>query len=955
MKVHFPIHGIVFVLFSVLGFACQSNMHLTNYLFDFGTHASPVRERFTSVSPDIAYSSEQGYGWINNSFERIGFDLEVVKPANRMLQDGISATDSLVYRIDADPGTYIFTISIGKGSNDPMHMAVKVNDITINDSTSTPWLQLKYRTISQKVTLEKDHAIVTIATKNNNGVAVHGIELRPLVEWEHFETPTLLDQDTTAISLQRQFLRNKLIEEPTNIQIINQLYDLDKFLLATYYYDIGWWSWAVNQTGLSIFPRYHIASDLLRQIIADEDHPLYDKSVYLLARAHYWLYKEQGNEYNRESYEYYFDLLHDKHPEHRLLSMYVGENIIHESSCNTSDPNAPLWANYQREAICRMQEMIHWWADSAQADNGELGGKFGDDVEILRWWLPNILGADDQKARMAYTKLVDGVWNSGLLERAFSKKVEDVEHSAELFRDTHPAMFLMNYGNPIYVERCLVSMQNFRDTWTGINSHGHRHFKSCYLSASAIDETPPYAVDVPLNARATLPGLWAAWYNQNPTTIQLFTEWGNAWVEDAARSDNGKPAGLMPAAVAYKDERIGGYAPEWYNPGEGLGWDYFDWESLGHVGEMYNQLLGLYAITGQKSLLNPMNSTFDFMMAHGDPQNINETTPGSEDWAAAQLWGKTFEGLSPDGNIMELYGSARALIGTDRYDELIKKAGRHYSQYRLTGEEEYVEEGLKAILETIRYNYPLYTREVKFTDRVDVPYVDLLFGMYTGHIGSGFEFPGLSATWKNTGPDIAILVGESNHKSLQAQLFNFGTSKAVGMYTWQLKPGQYELVVKRKSDGKALAKQLLEISERTSYVEFEIPSNELVALQITQQKEYKGLSFPRVDLAITPEDIKIAGNWDQNGAIPIEVTIHNIGNKDAGAFMVSILDVNGEDILASQTVKYLEAPNDLNPRLKTIKLSIPGNINKQEILVDVKMDEPEITLVNNKVHKNLKR
>lgn len=942
-------------LAAILITACQHRSNMANHLYDFGTPTSQLATGFQSVQSSSVYDPQIGYGWMNSSYQRKDFDLEKITPMDKLLKDGIVAEDSLVFRVDAARGNYIFTISLGNGTKDPMDMAVTINGEEIQDSTSTPWLRIKYRAISQKVNLKADYAIIKIASKNGSGVAVHGIELRPEIEWEDFDTATLLNQDTLEISRQITKLELKLSNNSNNIQYINQLNILNKYKFAAYYYDIGWWSWAVEQTGLSVFDRYHIASDLLRQIIVDTDGPFYDRSMYLLARAHYWLYKEQGNEYNRESYEKYFGMLYAKFPDHDMIKMYHGDNVAHKSPYQTSDPKAPAWANYQRESVHRLQEMMHWWADSVQADNGELGGKFGDDVEILRWWLPSILGADDQKARNAYTKLVDGVWNSGLLERAFSKKVEDVEHSAELFRDTHPAMFLMNYGNPIYVERCLVSMQNFRDLWTGINSYGHRHFKSCYLSASAIDETAPNAVDVPLNARATLPGLWATWYNQNPSTIQLFSEWGAAWVEDAARTENGKPAGVLPAAVSYLDDKIGGYAPQWHNPGKGLGWEYFDWESLGHVCEMYNQLLGLYAVTGEKSLLEPMNTTFDYMMDHKNPKPIDETIPGSEEWTASQLWGMTKEGSEPNKSLMKLFGSAKAITGTTRYDDLIKKSGRHYSQYLATGEEKYIEEGLEEILGTIRYNYPLYTREVKFTDRVNIPHDDLLFGMYTGHIGSGFEFPGLSATWKKTGPDMAILVGNSDKDALNAQLYNFGETKEIGMHTWQLVPGRYKLTLTSKNtQAEELLSKEIEINERTSYTAFDIPSNQLVALKIEQLSTYKALVFPRADAAISIEDIAIQDGWDKQGNIPLVVTVHNIGNKLAKSIEVKVYDTHSSRLLETQRINSLEAPNDLAPRSKAVEFSLSKDIRNQQIRVELTMKDSEITLLNNEILMEMK-
>ncbi|MFY0653653.1 MAG: hypothetical protein JXQ96_16535 [Cyclobacteriaceae bacterium] len=928
--------------------SCNQNSTKTNYLYDFGPLNSELADGFIAVKSNTKYESEIGFGWIGSNV-KAEFDNEKTKPMNLLLKDGISAKDSLVFRIDAEPGDYVFTMNLGNGTSEPMDMVVTINNEEVMDSTATPWLRLNYRSIAQKVSLTKDHAIIKVTSKNGSAVALHGLELRPQIDWEDFETATLLDQDTLQISNQIRAIESKLSEDSGNVNLINQLNILKKYKLAAYYYDIGWWSWAVKQTGLSIFNRYHIASDLLRQIIVDDESPLYDRSVYLLARAHYWLYLEQGNEYNREQYEKHFKMLYTKFPDHPMVKMYNGDKVPHKSPYEKIDTQAPKWANYQRESMYRLQEMMHWWADSVQADNGELGGKFGDDVEILRWWLPGILGADDQKARKAYTKLVNGVWNSGLLERAFSKKIEDVEHSAELFRDTHPAMFLMNYGNPIYVERCLVSMQNFRDVWTGINSYGHRHFKSCYLSASAVDETPPYAVDVPLNARATLPGLWAAWYNQNPSTIDLFNEWGQAWIDDAARAENGKPSGVLPAAVSYVDDKIGGYSPEWHAPGKGLGWDYFDWESLGHICEMYNQLLGLYAIIGQKSLLKPMNTTFDYMMNHKNPKNIDATKPGSKEWVAAQLWGMNNGESRPNNNLMKLFGSAKAITGTTRFDDLIKTSGRQYSQYLVKGDEQYIEDGLEEILGTIRYNYPLFTTEVKFTDRVNIPHDDLLFGMYTGHIGSGYEFPGLSATWKNTGPDLAVLVGKCSNEELNAQIYNFGDSKEVGLNTWQLAPGKYKLSLVAKEENEELLGKEIEILERTSYTTFEVQSDNLLQLRIEQISSYESMTFPRADAALSEEDVYITKDWDQQGDIPINVTVHNIGNKTAKSINVQVFNAQNDTQLWSTIVDTLEAPNDLEPRTKVVQFTLPKEMKGKEIRIELSMNQSEITMLNNEV------
>ncbi len=194
-----------------------------------------------------------------------------------------------------------------------------------------------------------------------------------------------------------------------------------------------------QETGMNQIQRMYTATDLLEQVVADPADPVYYKALYLLARIHYWLYQEDEQLLPESKATIYFKELARVFPDHEVIQMYLGKQI--PTAFNAGDTTGiPRWAVLQYEAITRMQQVIHWWVEEKQAANGELGGKFGDDVELLRWWLPAVLGADDAIARKGYTRIADGIWNSDLLYRGYSKGVDDVEHSAELFRDSHPGM-----------------------------------------------------------------------------------------------------------------------------------------------------------------------------------------------------------------------------------------------------------------------------------------------------------------------------------------------------------------------------------------------------------------------------------------------------------------------------------------------------------------------------------
>jgi hypothetical protein len=675
---------------------------------------------------------------------------------------------------------------------------------------------------------------------------------------------------------------------------------------------------------------------MLEQIAASENDPLYDRAIYLLAKVHYWLDQEDHDPYHEATARKYFTILKNKYPDAPLIKMYLGEKIPFDIQHNVDPKGAPQWALKQHEAMQRMLKVIHWWVNEKQIANGELGGKYGDDVEILRWWLPAILGADDTTALKGYMRLADGVWNSGILERGFAKEVDDVEHSAELFRDTHPAMFMIRYGDPEYIERCLISMQNFEKVWTGITPKGHRHFRSCYLSASKVLDQAPMNVDVALNARAVLPGLWAAWYSGNPALIRLFSEWANAWVADAARADGGKPAGLMPAAIAFANDGIGEYTGKWYDPG--LAYDYYKWESLGHINEMQAQLIGMYGLTGNTSFLKPVDFCYNLMRQAALeklPENAEEGTLG---WAKKVLLQGGVDKGAADNPMAGIFAMAGQVGGHSKYNDFIAAHGNPYNKYLVDKDINTIDEGLETVLHSLRYNLPLLTSEVKFTDRVYVPGSDLLFGMYTGHFGAGYEYPSTLVTWKNTGPDMGVFVRQGNSKSATISLYNFGESRTVTMQTWMLEPGVYRLSTgtDTNDDGQIdadRAERTVVLKERVNQVQLEVPAAKLQALSIEQLKAGPKTG-PLADVAISDRDISIDGEQ-------LNVKVHNVGNVTASNINVELWAGNKK--IGSTRIKEIAAPNDLSPRWETVSFKFESG----KATIRVSIDLPEITTLNN--------
>ncbi|GAA4432018.1 hypothetical protein GCM10023091_03510 [Ravibacter arvi] len=910
-----------------------------NYLFDIGKAGAAARPGYVKVTPETVYDRTRGYGWLVPP--SAGFDTLYAKLPDTLFRDGLTASRELVFRVRLKPGSYFVSIMVGYPGSEPLRMKLSLNGRPLADSVVTPWYRLSYQTIRRKVRIAGDEATVRISPEGNGNVGIYALEFRPVTPPHVTAFSPGPETDTAEILRTIGGLEGKIQAGGNNLAAVNQLDMVRKYRQACDYYEMGGWSWATRRTGMNQIQRMYAVIDLLNQLVADPEDPLYGKALYLLAKTHFWLVKEDRMLLPDSREKAYFDQLASLYPGHELIRMYRGEQLETPFVSDLDPGNAPRWAVLQNEAMNRMQQVIHWWVKHRQAANGELGGKYGDDVEMLRWWLPAILGADDETARSGYTRLADGIWNSGALVRGYDKKVDDVEHSAELFRDSHTGMFLARYGDPVYLERAMISMQNFGSVWSAVNAHGHRHFKSYYFSATETWDGPPYGVDVPLNARALLPGLWLAWYNRTPRLTRELSEWASAWVEDARKQENGKPAGVIPPAVCFENERIGGYAPQWYDPE--LRYEYYQWDHLGHVAELYNHLSGMYGITRDSLFLQPVKQVAALMKEPG-PGNPNPQ-PGTLEWTRQTLVRGGEDqpaGAHPFGNVFAL---------TDRLTgntSLTGQYGSPYNRYLLTGDTEKLLEGFERLLESLRYNFPLMTSEVRFTDRVYARGSELLTGMYTGHFGRGFEYPSLVATWKNTGPNVAVFVRRGDDTSACISLYNAGPAREVTMYTWMLAPGEYEITLGTDANDdtvpeKIQDRQTVKITERVGAVPFRLPGKQGVVVHVRRLRQGAALPYKLADVAVS------AGGIRQNGAGKPEVycSVHNIGNAPAKEITVRLL-VDGKEE-QRQEIALLEAPDDLVPRNLPVAFPLVSGRRNRQLTITVSGNFREITSLNNTV------
>lgn len=591
-------------------------------------------------------------------------------------------------------------------------------------------------------------------------------------------------------------------------------------------YSMRGWERSEEPTGMGMFDRLNQARMLLDGLLGADMRQadlLTDRALFLRGRLLYWLGEEHDGPGEIGGARRDLKQLAAKYPDDDLLAMYLGKKIDLPDECDrlTPTPNAPVWSTAQREALCRMRQTTHWWVNERQSETGEFGGKFGDDVELLRWWAPLVLSGD-KTTREGWQRLADGVWRSRHIHAGYARDVRDVEHAAEFVADTAPMMVVLS-DDPKYEQRLELSVDHFANLWTGVTRQGHRFFRSAWFSSTEVDTEPPKDRDVEYTARAARAVRYLAWRRSDPQAVKLLHEWSRAWVSAAMRTDKGKPRGVVPPSVRFADEAINGDEPTWHRAN--MTWDYYDW-GPGVGGRMLDQLLFTYTMTHDETLLEPMLAELELI--HAEEKGIATDKPGKLDpgtraWAADKLIRSRYF-----WSVVEQW---RLLTGNTRWDDLIMRHGTPYGRYRISGDERHLSEGLDFVLSSLRYNTPLLTTEALHTDRVYVPGWEHLKAMLTGDGVVENSSPYFAVSWEKTDEDFTALVSAAAADRLELAVFSHAMDpREVVLRLWELAPGKYRL--RGEVDGVQTVDQALDVSARGERVQFQLPSRQLLKVSV---------------------------------------------------------------------------------------------------------------------------
>lgn len=342
------------------------------------------------------------------------------------------------------------------------------------------------------------------------------------------------------------------------------------------------------------------------------------------------------------------------------------------------DPATPDWITKQHNVLTAYRGLVDYWLQE-RLRHGELGGGSGDDVEALLQLAPLFATRQDPSDGRNLALLDDFVRavlvESGSVTHGyFSGGMTDVEHSGEYTANTFSALREAFGYSARAVETGLGVSSHLKNAsapsaaWAASTGLGRLHFKSFHFTAGGPTTGAAQAFDIPLNGRATYPGVATAARGALASTHPMLadlTQWARAWRDDALDTSGGKPKGFF-GPVSFPSNSFGG-AGKWWSLGTSAA-DTSVWGG-GEASYVLELLRGAYEQSTASDRWRFLLPAVRVLRAVKDWEDAGKPTgaAGSANWAAAQFFqGSRFHALVI-ANLGNLEHDA-TLTGTDDPD-----------------------------------------------------------------------------------------------------------------------------------------------------------------------------------------------------------------------------------------------------------------------------------------------
>jgi hypothetical protein len=580
-----------------------------------------------------------------------------------------------------------------------------------------------------------------------------------------------------------------------------------------------------------------------------------------------------------------------------------------------SAPDIPRWVFQQEVLVKQFEEVVDWWIKNRQIKTGEMGGGLRSDTGLISNW-PGIalMEGPTDRWRDSVRTVLEACYRRGWVTQGLNTRPADALQAYEEGINTVPTALLLDYGNPLLIERLMETARQY-ERLTGINTAGHRHFRSYFFGATDLVEEGRDAREDIYSQLLWHSGLYLSWYNGNPQTIRWLSEYADAllahWQKDRYPS-------LTRGIRFGSDDVISKGLP---NP------------------EVTNLLWGVYRLTGNDKYL----WLTDKLLKGGNVAQAEMTN------------GRWLDFVDPEsyrGPILDEVRKRNIWDHNLQSDEAGLLARQH--DYELTGDKKQIEDYQAALIKHMAQNMLLYTSAEQSTDSIWIPQRATQRARLGGvaHYRNCI-YPGNAVSWEGTGGNVAALVTKATAAALKIVVFNSAkTLQDVNLRVWELENGTYEVVEGTDVNGDdqidvVTRSRTLPLKRHTA-IPLALRPRRTTIVDIKQLR--KGTPLGELpDLAIGPEDLQYDTALDKG-----KIIVHNIGGKKSPPFTLVVENEN-RTVLFKKELGGLEAPTDLKPKTLTVELSGLRAHGARSLIfkLDPVNKVEEITDENNQLRKNL--
>ncbi|MHB9027927.1 MAG: hypothetical protein ACYC9O_04105, partial [Candidatus Latescibacterota bacterium] len=195
----------------------------------------------------------------------------------------------------------------------------------------------------------------------------------------------------------------------------------------------------------------------------------------------------------------------------------------------------------------------------------------------------------------------------------------------------------------------------------------------------------------------------------------------------------------------------------------------------------------------------------------------------------------------------------RFLTGNPEFDDLLLREQDPYMLYLMRKDKNALTQGLQQAAEALRRNFPGYTGEVLYTDRVvrfpfiyrvlegapshPSPNLQLLYSTATGDPGDAQYFPLNAVRWLTPPRGLAALVTGKSPDTFSAELFHFGTTnRPMQAELFLLQKGDYAFSLSDAETMKPLQEGALTVSGPRTRIVFTLAPRKLAVLKVWRKK-----------------------------------------------------------------------------------------------------------------------